>query len=565
MTCSHRPGLPIDRWAVAERSTSALNQKGFDNCKQNRWHSLPRFDPQIGRARQAAAPSFPSALRRGVSVSYARAMPPAVGLSKSRVMAGLQCHKRLWLTVHEPTAPELRPDGATQALFDDGLHVGQVARTHVPGGALIDVPHYAVAERVAATRAALDRGERVIYEAAFREEPVFVAVDILERTPAGLGIVEVKSTTKVKEQHLPDVALQAHVLARCGAEAARMEVMHLNRACAYPDLSNLFARADVTAPARERIESVARSIQEQAIMLAGPCPQVPVGDHCYSPYECPFTSRCWPSLPPHHVSTLYSAGRRALLLEEQGYATIHDLPDDVPLRAVQERQRRAVQSGRVVVEPGLTAVLRDLPEPLAFLDFETVALPIPVWNGCHPYDPVPVQFSCHVEGGHGRSTHHEWLAEGSGDPRPALAERVIRACDSARAVVTYNAAFERGCLTRMADALPAQADRLRRIAERLVDLLPIVRNHVYHPDFGGSFSLKSVLPALVPELRYDALPIRDGETASLELERLLFRGTELTVEALAELRANLLHYCQLDTLGLVKLLDRLRRLAQGAG
>ena len=117
----------------------------------------------------------------------------------------------------------------------------------------------------------------------------------------------------------------------------------------------------------------------------------------------------------------------------------------------------------------------------------------------------------------------------------------------------------------MADALPVQADRLRRIADRLVDLLPIVRNHVYHPDFGGSFSLKSVLPALVPDLRYDALAIRDGETASLELERLLFRGAELTLEALAELRANLLRYCQLDTLGLVKLLDRLRRLAQGAG
>lgn len=492
-------------------------------------------------------------------------MLPGVGLSKSRVMAGLQCHKRLWWTVHEPTAPELRPDDATQALFDDGLHVGQVARVHVPGGVLIDLPYHAYGDRVAATRAALDRGEAIIYEAAFREDPVFVAVDILVRTRAGVGVIEVKSTTKVKEQHVPDVAVQAHVLGRCGVEPARLEVMHLNRACTYPDLSNLFVRTDVTLPARAHIEAVAGAIREQAAMLAGPCPEVAIGDHCYRPYECPFTSRCWPSLPPHHVSTLYSAGRRALLLEEQGYATIHDLPDDVPLRAVQERQRRAVQSGRLVVEPGLAAALRALPAPLAFLDFETVALPIPVWNGCHPYDPVPVQFSCHVDDGHGGSTHHEWLAGGSGDPRPALAERVIRACEAARAVITYNASFERDCLRRMADALPAQADRLRRIADRLVDLLPIVRNHVYHPDFGGSFSLKSVLPALVPELPYDALPIQDGETASLELERLLFRGAELTPEGLTGLRDDLLRYCRQDTLGLVKLLDRLRRLAQGAG
>ena len=504
-------------------------------------------------------------MRRGASVAYARAMPAGVGLSKSRVMAGLQCHKRLWWTVHEPTAPELRPDDATQALFDDGLHVGQMARMYVPGGVLIDPPYHAYGERLAATRAALDRGEGTIYEAAFREEPVFVSVDILERTPAGATIIEVKSTTKVKPHHLPDVAVQAHVLGRCGVETERLEVMHLNRACAFPDLSNLFVRVDVTSPAREQIAGVAAAIRAQAAMLAGPCPQVAIGDHCYAPYECPFTSRCWPSLPQHHVSTLYSAGRRALLLEEQGYATIHDLPDDMPLRAVQDRQRRAVQSGRIIVEPGLGAALQSLPAPLAFLDFETVALPIPVWRGCHPYDPVPVQFSCHAEEGDDRVAHHEWLAEGTGDPRPALAERVIRACDGARAIVTYHAPFERGCLERMADALPAHADRLLHIAERLVDLLPIVRSHVYHPDFGGRFSLKSVLPALVPELRYDALPIQDGETASLELERWLFRGAELTPESGLELRDSLLRYCCQDTLGLVKLLDRLRRLAQGAG
>lgn len=490
-------------------------------------------------------------------------MPPGViGLSKTRVMAGLQCHKRLWWTVHEPAAPELEPDHATQALYDDGVHVGRVARAHVPGGVLIDLPYHAYAERIAATRAALHRGERVIYEAAFRSDPVFVSVDILERTGRGLGIVEVKSTTRVKESHLPDVAVQAHVLGRCGVEATRLEIMHLNRACTFPDLSDLFVRTDVTAPARARQEAMSATIEAQVSMLAGPLPRVAIGDHCRTPYECPFMSRCWPSLPPHHVSTLHSAGRRALLLEEQGYATIHDLPDDIPLPAVQERQRRAVQSGRTIVEPGLARALRALPEPLAFLDFETVALPIPVWNGCHPYDAVPVQFSCHVEAADGRIVHHEWLAEGPDDPRPAIAERVIRACHSVRAVVTYNAAFERGCLQRMAEALPALAGPLGSIADRLVDLLPIVRNHVYHPEFGGRFGLKSVLPALVPDLRYDLLPIRDGQTASLELERLLFQGPELAPEARAGLRRDLLRYCHQDTWGLRNLLARLRELAR---
>jgi len=477
----------------------------------------------------------------------------SIGLSKSRVLAGLQCHKRLWWTVHEPTAPELLPDELTQAHFDDGTRVGEAARAYVPGGVLIDLPHRAYEERVTATRKAMIRGARVIYEAAFRADSVFVSVDILERTAAGLGIVEVKSTTRVKEQHLPDIALQAHVLGRAGLDIARLEIMHLNRACVHPDLSDLFVREEVTEPARRARETMPRVVDEQCAMLAGPLPTVAVGDHCRAPYECPFMSRCWPARPPHHVSTLYSAGRRALLLEEQGYATIHDLPDDVPLKAIQDRQRRAVQSGRVVVEEGLRAALEAFKTPVAFLDFETIGLPIPVWNGCHPYDPVPVQFSCHVQ---------EWLADDSADPRPALAERLLEACETARTIATYNAIFERGCLERMAEALPAHAQRLRRLAERIVDLLPVVRNHVYHPEFVGSFSLKSVLPALVPELRYDALAVADGATASLELERLLFQERELDAEARVRLREDLLCYCGQDSWGLVKLLECLRHLAR---
>jgi len=491
-------------------------------------------------------------------------MPPgAIRLSKSRVLAGLQCHKRLWWTVHEPGAPELQPDDALQALFDDGTYVGRVARAHVPGGVLIDLPYHAYDERIAATKEALHHGPPVIYEASFRAGQVFVSVDILERGPERASVIEVKSTTRVKAQHLPDVAVQAHVLHQSGVEAARLEVMHLNRACAYPDLGNLFTRTDVTEPARFALEMMPRAIQEQLAMLAGPIPEVAIGEHCSAPYECPFKGRCWPTLPPHHVSTLYAAGRRAQLLEEQGYATIHDIPDDIPLKAVQDRQRRAVQAGRLIVEPDLATALRDVESPLAFLDFETVGLPIPVWNGCHPYDAVPVQFSCHVEDTGGRLTHHEWLAEGAGDPRPALAERLIRACGSARTIVVYHAAFERDCLQRMAEALPQRAGPLRSFADRLVDLLPMVRNHVYHPAFGGSFSLKSVLPAMVPELRYDLLPIGDGQTASLELERLMFQEAEMAPEARAQLREDLLRYCQQDTWGLVKLLERLRLLARG--
>jgi predicted RecB family nuclease len=482
-------------------------------------------------------------------------LPRPARLSKSRVMAGLQCHKLLWWMVHEPAAPEL--DGRVSAVMDQGLRVGELARTYVPGGVLIDLPYDAYTDRVAATQEVLRRAA-VVYEAAFVADSVFVSVDILERQGAGYCLVEVKSTTRVKAHHLPDVAIQTHVLRRSGLNVTRMEVMHLNRECAYPDLSNLFVREDVTDAVEGLLSGVRQEIAVQAGMLGGPLPDVQIGNHCSAPYECPFVERCWPVLPPHHVSTLYAMRQRALELDEDGYHTIHDLPEDVVLRAIADRQRRAVQAGRVIVEPGLAQALEAFVPPIAFLDFETIGLAVPVWNGCHPYESVPVQFSCHVVQPDGDVTHHAWLAEGPEDPRPALAERLVAACAGARTVVAYNAQFERRCLQQLADSVPDLATPLREIAARLIDLLPIVRNYVYHPDFGGSFSMKNVLPALVPELSYDGLQIADGQSASLELVRLLFHGDALEPGARERERSEVLQYCHQDTWGLVKVLERLR-------
>lgn len=489
--------------------------------------------------------------------------PRPVGLSKSRVIAGLQCHKRLWWMVHEPTAPELRPDDLAQAVMARGTRVGKLARNYVPGGLFIDLPYDAYDERVGLTRQAIEHGAPVVYEASFRAGGVFVAVDILKRDDRDFRLIEVKSSTSVKEYHIPDVAVQAYVLQQNGLDLVGTEVMHLNRECAYPDLSNLFTRADVTEAVAAIEDRVPGWVAQQIQMLQGPVPDVPIGPHCTAPYECPFMARCWPTLPPHHVSTLYAMRRRALELEAQGYQTIHDLPEDMPLGQIADRQRRAVQEGRIIVEPTLGRTLQVFVPPIAFLDFETVSLAVPVWEGCHPYDAVPVQFSCHVQEADDHITHHEWLAEGPEDPRPALAERLIRACESAQTVVAYNAGFERGCLEQMADALPVLASPLGNIVTRLVDLLPVVRNHVYHPDFEGSFGLKSILPALVPDLGYDNLAIADGATASLDLERLLFTGDQLDSAAREQLRSDLLRYCHQDTWGLVKLLERLRGLGPG--
>lgn len=503
-------------------------------------------------------------------------------LSKSRFTAGLQCLKQLWWRVHEPDAPELVPDFLLQATFDRGHRVGAAAREYVPGGALVSLPHQAADARVARTAALLAGGAPAVYEASFVADDVFVAVDILARREGGgFALVEVKSTTSVKDEHIPDAAIQAHVVRRAGLDVSRVELMHLDRACRHPDLSNLFAREDVTGRVEGMLPLIPERIAEQLEALGGPLPDVPIGDHCDTPYECPFKSRCWPTLPEHHLGTLYRWGKRARELERQGYATIADLPGDLDLGDIPERQRRAVQAGRTIVEPGLAAALRPFDRrPLGFLDFETVGPAIPVWPGCRPYDAVPVQFSFFLDRGAGEPRHHEHLASGPGDPRPLLAERLVEACEGAVAIVAYNAGFERQCVRGLAEAVPALAGPLLELEGRLVDLLPVVRNHVYHPAFHGSFSLKAVLPALVPELSYAGLAIADGDTASVQLERMMLGGLpgpaaapgapaapgqlelfEPGAPAPPALRADLLAYCKLDTWAMVKLLERLREMA----
>jgi len=482
-------------------------------------------------------------------------------LSKSRYLSGLQCHKQLWWRVHEPEAPELSPTPGQQNLFAQGREVGERARGHVPGGELIDLPFYQYDNKVTATREALKRGRPAIYEAWFLAHDTYVGVDILERTSRGYTVIEVKASNSRKPEHLPDAAVQVHVLRGAGLQVERAEVMHLNPECRYPDLSNLFIREDVTALVEGALIGVPDELAAQQRMLEGPLPDVPIGEHCTRPYDCPFIERCWPKVPDHHVSKLYRIERkRALELEADGYATIYDLPSDLELSVIHARQVKAVQTGRMVVERTLPKALAQFASPLAFLDFETVSLAIPRWPGCRPWQQVPVQFSVHVEERGRGLVHHQWIAEGPEDPRPALAEALVEACVGARKVVAYHATFERECIKQLREAVPRFAKELERIEKRLVDLLPAIRSHVYHPDFGGGFSIKKTLPALVPGLSYSDLKVQDGEVATVELQRLMLEGDRTPPGERVALRDALLAYCARDTWAMVKLLETLRGL-----
>jgi hypothetical protein len=488
--------------------------------------------------------------------------PPAGGwrhLTKRDFLAGLQCHKQLWWRVHEPSALELVPDGPTRTRMETGRQVGVCAREYLPGGRLISFRHQATAARIAATASAMAAGAPALYEATFASDGLIVHADILERANDGWTLIEVTSSLDVKERQVADAAIQAQVLRRSGVDVRRIEIMHLNRACRHPDLSNLFIREDVTGQVGLMHREFAAQVEAQLLMLQNPLPERTPSDHCSNPSRCPFWDRCWPPLPEHHVSTLYRSGGKVTCWEQQGWQTVFELPEDIQLNPIARRQVAAVRAGRIHIEATLAAALESFVAPLAFLDFETVAPAIPRWPGCAPYTPVPVQVSCHFEDASGICHHSEWLADGPEDPRPEVARYLVEACGGARTIVAYNAGYEAECIRHLAGAVPQLEAELLSLELRLTDLLPVIREQVYHPAFGGSFSLKQVLPALVPGRQYHGR-IAEGKTARDELMEMLFGG-RMDPQERSIIRESLLAYCKQDTWAMVQLLRRLRDLA----
>ncbi len=486
----------------------------------------------------------------------------AARLSKSRFTSGLQCHKKLWWEVHEPDAVELQPDKVLQDLFDQGRQVGEAARLRYPGGVLIDLPHHAGAARVAATQKALDSGAPAVFEATFIADETFVAIDVLEKLDDGYRLTEVKSSTSQKDEHIPDVAIQARVAAACGVQVRAAEVLHLNKEFRHPASGDLFARTDVTGPVAAFLPQVPDEITRQREMLAGPLPDVPIGAQCFEPRECPFIGRCWPH-GAEHIGNLAGVGpKKTVAYLARGITSIADLPAKEKLNFTQKRQLKAMAENRIIVEPTLARELEPFDCRLGFLDFETIMRAIPVWPGMAPWQQAAAQFSYHERQPDGSYTHAAFLAEGPDDARPKLAAAMVRATIKADRVVTYTG-FERTRIRELQEAVPDLAAELAALEAKLLDLHPVVKNCVYHPDFRGSFSLKYILTPLVPELTYDDLVIVDGRVASVEIARLLFVADKIPQHERDRVRRDLLNYCERDTWAMVKLVERLRELSEG--
>ena len=479
-------------------------------------------------------------------------------LTKSKYLSGLQCHKRLW---YEKNHPE-RASSLSRAqhrTFRQGKEVGECARELFPEGILIGA--ISLVESEEQTQIAIRDGASCLFEASFTFENTGVRCDILQKDGDSWNLIEVKMSTSVKEEYLADLAIQKYVLTACEIPISKTQLMHINNKCTYPDLSDLFITEDVTDRVDSLVEGVPNNIEAfKAVLETSIEPNILIGKQCDEPYPCPFKAHCWEAiLEEESIFTIprLSWTKKDALIEANIFQ-IEELPKVFSLTDNQQTYVDYVLHGQVEIDTeAIKARLSDLEYPIHFFDFETDNPPVPQFQGLRSYQQFPFQYSCHTWQSDGTVTHHEYLHTDTTDPRLPLIESLLNDISDVGSVVVYSASFERNILESLADFSPEYAVRLQSIQARLWDQLVILRNHYKHPGFGGSYSLKSVLPVLVPSLDYDELDVQDGREAQAVWCLMLNSKSEREREAMIR---NLKAYCKLDTLAMVEIHKALLRL-----
>lgn len=440
-------------------------------------------------------------------------------LSKSTFLYGCQCPKRLWLHKYRP---DLRDeiDNEQQAIFQRGTDVGMLARSLFPGGVdASPATTFLYQQSVADTANYIAKGHTIIYEAAFQYEGLLCAVDLLVKEKGKWYAYEVKSTNDVKETHVADAAFQYYVMNGAGMQLADFCITHLNRdyiRYGALDIDELFVHESVLETIIEQQEKIATKARDlKAMLLKKKMPQIEVGAHCDLPYPCDFQGFCFEGIEPE-----------------------------------------AVDHGKPYINTQAIAEFLDQIEyPVYHMDFESWMTAVPEYDGHWPYRQVCFQYSIHVQEGPGADpVQHAYLAEQVGTPTEEFLRSLLNVLGTKGTVLVYSKGFENTRLRELVREHPQYKEAVDAVIERVVDLMAPFRKNYRLPEMQSSYSIKKVLPALVPELSYDTLAITNGGDASAAFFNL---REELDIEKIKETREALLAYCGLDTLAMVKILEKL--------
>ncbi len=486
-------------------------------------------------------------------------------LSKSKIIAWRQCPKRLWLELHQP---DFKDDSGSQAAFAIGHQVGDIARQiYDPDGCgeTIDIEALGHGKALARSAELLAARAGPVFEAGISIDGALAYADVMlpdqsDGSPRW-KMIEVKSSTGVRDYQRDDIAVQAYIAKSAGVELSSVSLAHIDNGFVYQGDGNyqgLLREVDITADAQSRSDEVKDWIAgAQAVAVLEEAPEVAMGSHCSAPFDCCFRAYCnlgevVLEYPLSSLPRLHPAKRAKI--ESAGYDDIRDVPDDL-LNDQQCRVKHSSVTGQTYFDAeAAAATMAAHGNNVYFLDFETIMFAVPIWTGTRPYQQIPFQFSLHHRHEDGQVEHHAHLDLTGADPSRAIAGALVAHCGSTGTIYAYNSGFEQRCIHGLAESCPDLADALLAINDRIIDLLPVAREHYYHPSMHGSWSLKCVLPALLPDLSYEDLDgVQDGNAAGAAYHEATTPAT--TPVRRAEIEQQLLAYCHLDTFALVRMWD----------
>jgi len=476
-------------------------------------------------------------------------------LSKSSFIKGLQCDKQLYLYKYHYDWMDEVSDGQ-QLIFDRGHEVGELAHQLFPGGTVAADDPKNVPLAVSKTAELISAGTKIIYEAAFLFDEILVIADILVKDENGWKIFEVKSSTKVSETYLSDAAIQYFVISNC-LKVSDLSIVYINNDYVRKGdivVRKLFAIKSVLNDSLNKQSLIKKELKRLKVVLSEKeIPNVKIGPRCTDPYACSFMGHCWKDVPDYSVFNIGGLrGDKKFDLYDRGHLNIEDIPEDYPLSPSQKMQVDCHKENKTIInKKEIQKFLDTIKYPIWFMDFETFMPAIPKFDGVRPYQQIPFQYSVHFQKSKkSRVEHYEFLADACGDPRLAFVENLVEHTKGEGVILVYNQAFEITRLKELAWDFHLYEEDLNRIKNRITDLMePFRKKYYYTPDMQGSYSIKSVLPALVPSLSYKEMEIGNGGAASSAFENLYYEKDPARIK---EVRENLLKYCGLDTLAMVE-------------
>jgi len=492
-------------------------------------------------------------------------MNEKVRLSKSLYTRGLQCVKSLWLKKYNKDV--LTPPNATaEAIFETGNEVGELACQLFPNGIEVEFNPKDYDGMISTTQELMNGGVKSIYEASFKYDDIFVAVDILHVNNDGsVEIYEVKSSTHVKDVYKHDASIQYYVLNGLGYRVNKVSIVHINNKYTRDEeleIEKLFTIADITDEVKELQGDIPTYLStfENFLKDSESEPQKDIGTHCSNPYDCDAIDYCWSHIPEYSIFDISRLkSDKKFELYNQGIVNFTQIPDISNFSTAQQIQIESELTNKTIVnQEAIKEFVDNLSYPIYHLDFETFQQAIPQWKGIVPFVQIPFQYSIHVESEDGELEHKEFLAEDGFDPRYELAKKLVEDIPTDVTVLAYNMGFEKGVIRKLAEQFEEFSYHLMCIHDNIQDLMtPFQKKDYYTPSMRGSYSIKYVLPALVPEMAkaYEDLNgIQNGSDAMNAFPKL----SSMNPEEKEKTRKALLEYCKLDTLAMVKVLEKLK-------